>query len=74
MLADFFEFEGLLIALKLKGLMDTGEYIVVGVDTKVYDVSDPQKYVVGKNTIHSIYFRSEYSKTANTRKIDRYSH
>ena len=47
MLAEFFEFEGLLIALKLKGLIDTGEYIVVGVDTRVYDASDPQKYVEG---------------------------
>ncbi|KAK2159125.1 hypothetical protein LSH36_158g05017 [Paralvinella palmiformis] len=41
MLADFYEFEGLLIALRLKGLLDTGEYIVVGVDPKQYDSSDP---------------------------------
>ena len=48
MLADFYEFEGLLIALKLKGLLDTGEYIVVGVDSKQYDAQDPQKYIEGK--------------------------
>ena len=48
MLADFYEFEGLLIALRLKGLLDTGEYIVVGVDPKQYDSSDPQKYIEGK--------------------------
>ena len=47
MLADFYEFEGLLMALKLKGLTDTGEYIVVGVDAKQYDSSDPQKYIEG---------------------------
>ncbi len=48
MLADFYEFEGLLIALKLRGLMDTGEYIVVGVDTEQYDSQDPPKYIEGK--------------------------
>ena len=51
MLAEFFEYEGLLIALKLKGLLDTGQYIVVGVDTKVYDASDPQKYIEGKHVL-----------------------
>ena len=51
MLAEFFEYEGLLIALKLKGLLDTGQYIVVGVDTKVYDASDPQKYIEGKHVV-----------------------
>ena len=51
MLADFYEFEGLLIALRLKGLLDTGEYIVVGVDPKQYDSSDPQKYIEGTNII-----------------------
>ena len=48
MLADFYEFEGLLIALKLKGLMDTGDYAVIGVDPKQYDASDPEKYIEGK--------------------------
>ena len=47
MLADFYEYEGLMVALKLKGLLDTGEYIVVGVDSKDYDYEDPHKYVEG---------------------------
>ena len=51
MLADFFEFEGLLIVLKLMGLMETGEYIVVGVDNNVIDHSEPQRYIKGVRSI-----------------------
>ncbi|ELU09058.1 hypothetical protein CAPTEDRAFT_121651 [Capitella teleta] len=47
MLADYYEFEGLLISLKVRGLMDSGDYIVVGVDPKQYDPSDPAKYIEG---------------------------
>ncbi len=47
MLAEFYEFEGLLMALKLKGVMDSGDYAVIGVDPKQYDASDPEKYIEG---------------------------
>lgn len=47
MLSDFYEFQGLLVALKMRGLTDTGEYVVVGVDAKEYDSADPQKYIEG---------------------------
>ena len=56
MLADYYEFEGLLIALKLRGLMDTGDYVVVGVDSKQYDPSDPQKYIEGNIRHNALYF------------------
>lgn len=48
MLADAYEFQGLLIALKLKGLVDTGQYIMVGVDSQIYSPSDPRIYIEGK--------------------------
>ena len=47
MLADFYEFEGLLNALHNSSLLDTGEYVVVGADTRMYDSTDPQKYIDG---------------------------
>ena len=47
MLAESFEFRALLDALKGRGLLETGEYIVLGVDSKHYDSKDPQKYIAG---------------------------
>ncbi len=47
MLGEHFEFVGLMVSLLLKGLLDTGEYFVVGVDTAQYDPKDPQKYLEG---------------------------
>ena len=31
----------------MKGLIDTGEYIVLGVNSDQYDPSDPEKYIAG---------------------------
>ena len=36
-----------MVSLLLKGLLDTGEYFVVGIDTRQYDPRDPQKYLEG---------------------------
>ena len=36
------------MALKTQGLLDTGEYVVVGVDPNQYDSSDTQKYITGQ--------------------------
>ncbi len=47
MLGEHYEFIGLMVSLYLKGLLDTGEYFVVGVDTRQYDPTDPQKYLEG---------------------------
>lgn len=48
MLGEPYEFAGLMVALYLRGLLDTGEYFVVGVDIMQYDPIDPQKYLEGK--------------------------
>ena len=50
MLAESFEFRALLDALKGRGLLETGEYIVLGVDSKHYDSKDPQKYIAGTSS------------------------
>jgi len=47
MLAMEHEFEGMMIAMQRKGLLDDGEYFLVGVDSKPYDPSDPQVYIEG---------------------------
>ena len=47
MLGEHYEFVGLMVSLLLKGLLDTGEYFVVGIDTRQYDPKDPQKYLEG---------------------------
>jgi hypothetical protein len=48
MLAEFYEFEGMLMALRMRGLLDTGDYVVVGVDAVQYDSADPNKYIEGR--------------------------
>ena len=53
MLAEYFEFHGLLQALKQRDLLSTGEYVVLGVETKHYDPKDPQKYIAGNLLILS---------------------
>lgn len=47
MVGEYFEFVGLMIALYLRGLLDTGEYFVVGVDLYQYDPNDPARYLEG---------------------------
>ena len=50
MLGEYYEFLGLMDSLQLRGLLDTGEYFVVGVHgvhRAQYDPTDPQKYLEG---------------------------
>ena len=47
MLAMEHEFEGMMIAMQRKKLLDDGEYFLIGVDSKPYDPSDPQVYIEG---------------------------
>ena len=50
MLADTYEYQNLLFALKRKGLIDTGQYVVIGIDpSRMYNPSDPQIYVKGQH-------------------------
>ncbi|XP_045213178.2 receptor-type guanylate cyclase Gyc76C-like isoform X2 [Mercenaria mercenaria] len=46
-LGQSYEFVGLLDHLNDRGLLDTGEYFVVGVDVGQYDPKDAQKYFKG---------------------------
>jgi len=48
MLAMEHEFEGMMIAMQHKKLLDDGEYFLIGVDSKPYDPSDPQVYIEGR--------------------------
>ena len=47
MLGAYFEFVGLMDHLQRRGLLDTGEYYVIGVHIGQYDPKDPQKYLEG---------------------------
>jgi len=47
MLATEHEFEGMLIAMQRRQLLNDGEYFLIGVDSKPYDPSDPQVYIPG---------------------------
>ena len=47
MLALEYEFEGLLIAMYQRQLLDGGEYFLIGVDSKPYDPSHPRLYREG---------------------------
>ena len=47
MLGEHYEFVGLMVSLLLRGLLDTGEYLVVGVDPRQYDPKRPTLYLEG---------------------------
>jgi len=49
MLAFEHEFEGMLIAMHQRRLLDSGEYFLIGVDSKPYDPSHPRIYAQGLN-------------------------
>lgn len=51
MLGKSYEFIGLMDHLEDKGLLETGEYFVVGVDLEQYDPLTPHEYLEGKNII-----------------------
>lgn len=46
-LGHYYEHLGLLLSLEKRGLLDQGEYFVVGIDIEQYDTSDPEKYLRG---------------------------
>lgn len=46
-LGHHYEHVGLMLSLKQKGLLDKGEYFVVGIDIEQYDASAPDKYLRG---------------------------
>ena len=50
MLGEYFEFVGLMVSLLLRGLFDTGEYFVVGVDSRQYNPKTPRIYLEGRPT------------------------
>ena len=50
MLGEYFEFVGLMVSLLLRGLFDTGEYFVVGVDSRQYNPKTPRIYLEGRLT------------------------
>ncbi|XP_064477774.1 guanylate cyclase 32E-like [Ornithodoros turicata] len=46
-LGHFFEHIGIMASLETQGLLERGEYFVVGVDTHQYDIEQPRKYLTG---------------------------
>lgn len=46
-LGHHYEHVGLMLSLKQKGLLDKGEYFVVGIDIEQYDAMAPDKYLRG---------------------------
>ncbi|KAG5673369.1 hypothetical protein PVAND_003425 [Polypedilum vanderplanki] len=46
-LGQFHEHIGLMMSLYSRGLLNDGEYFVVGMDIEQYDSSDPEKYLKG---------------------------
>lgn len=46
-LGHHYEHIGLMLSLKRKGLLDRGEYFVVGIDIEQYDATSPDKYLHG---------------------------
>jgi len=51
MLAMEHEFEGMMLAMQRKNLLVDGEYLLIGVDPKPYDPSDPQVYIEGRHRL-----------------------
>lgn len=46
-LGHHYEHVGLMLSLKHRGLLEKGEYFVVGIDIEQYDASAPDKYLRG---------------------------
>ena len=55
-MGQYYEFVGLLDHLNDRGLLDTGEYFVIGVDIGQYDPKDAQKYFKGRATMYYKWF------------------
>ena len=46
-LGHYYEHVGLMLSLERKGLLDNGDFFVVGVDLEQYAASEPEKYLRG---------------------------
>ncbi|XP_054711320.1 LOW QUALITY PROTEIN: guanylate cyclase 32E-like [Uloborus diversus] len=46
-LGYYFEHLGLMVSLQKRGLLDNGEYYVVGVDIEQYEIQNPRRYLKG---------------------------
>lgn len=46
-LGHYYEHVGLMLSLERKGLLDNGDYFVVGVDLEQYAATEPDKYLRG---------------------------
>ncbi|GBN22183.1 hypothetical protein AVEN_100185-1, partial [Araneus ventricosus] len=42
-----FEYLGMMMSLQRRGLLDKGEYFVIGVDIEQYENQNPMKYLKG---------------------------
>lgn len=56
MLGDPYEFVGLMDHLQDLGLLDTGDYFVVGVTRDTYELDKPQEFLQGKNVVYVFSF------------------
>lgn len=66
MLGEYFEFVGLMISLLLRGLLDTGEYFVVGVDSRQYNPKTPVIYLEGKASFSKLELSDFYIHVEGT--------
>ncbi|EEC02181.1 guanylate cyclase, putative [Ixodes scapularis] len=46
-LGYYFEHIGLMASMEARGLLDRGDYFVVGVDVEQYDIEQPRRYLTG---------------------------
>ena len=46
-LGHYYEHIGLMVSLQRKGLLDRGDYFVIGIDIEQYDPLAPDKYLRG---------------------------
>ncbi|CAN8007227.1 unnamed protein product, partial [Ixodes pacificus] len=46
-LGYYFEHIGLMASMEARGLLDRGDYYVVGVDVEQYDIEQPRRYLTG---------------------------
>lgn len=57
-MGHYYEHVGLMVSLYNKGLLDKGDYFVVGIDIEQYDASKPEKYMRGllmdKNDVRAV--------------------
>lgn len=54
-LGYYFEHIGLMASMEARGLLDRGDYYVVGVDVEQYDIEQPRRYLTGEylHWVHS---------------------